>query len=68
MATGLRVYGGDSRVGALTQKVSHLTSLKVKGSAGGSPACVAALVLDLCGAAGVNIVVAALLLFHISWM
>ncbi|XP_065706576.1 hydroxyacylglutathione hydrolase, mitochondrial isoform X1 [Patagioenas fasciata] len=29
MATGLRVYGGDSRVGALTQKVSHLTSLKV---------------------------------------
>ncbi|KAK4813441.1 hypothetical protein QYF61_005389 [Mycteria americana] len=29
METGLRVYGGDSRVGALTQKVSHLTSLKV---------------------------------------
>nr|XP_025951001.1 hydroxyacylglutathione hydrolase, mitochondrial isoform X2 [Dromaius novaehollandiae] len=28
METGLRVYGGDSRVGALTQKVSHLTSLK----------------------------------------
>lgn len=31
METGLRVYGGDSRVGALTQKVSHLTTLKVKG-------------------------------------
>ncbi|NXT23772.1 GLO2 protein, partial [Syrrhaptes paradoxus] len=29
MEAGLRVYGGDSRVGALTQKVSHLTSLKV---------------------------------------
>ncbi|KAM6378973.1 hydroxyacylglutathione hydrolase, mitochondrial isoform 1-T1 [Pluvialis apricaria] len=29
MESGLRVYGGDSRVGALTQKVSHLTSLKV---------------------------------------
>ncbi|KFW12152.1 hypothetical protein N326_09273, partial [Eurypyga helias] len=29
MEPGLRVYGGDSRVGALTQKVSHLTSLKV---------------------------------------
>ncbi|XP_027324777.1 hydroxyacylglutathione hydrolase, mitochondrial isoform X1 [Anas acuta] len=29
METGLRVYGGDSRVGALTQKVSHLTTLKV---------------------------------------
>lgn len=29
LETGLRVYGGDSRVGALTQKVSHLTSLKV---------------------------------------
>ncbi|NWQ83359.1 GLO2 protein, partial [Columbina picui] len=48
MATGLRVYGGDSRVGALTQKVSHLTSLKVKGSAGGSPAGEPCLVLMPC--------------------
>lgn len=31
MEPGLRVYGGDGRVGALTQKVSHLTALKVKG-------------------------------------
>lgn len=31
MEPGLRVYGGDSRVGALTQRVSHLTALKVKG-------------------------------------
>ncbi|XP_033373806.1 hydroxyacylglutathione hydrolase, mitochondrial isoform X3 [Parus major] len=29
MEPGLRVYGGDGRVGALTQKVSHLTALKV---------------------------------------
>ncbi|XP_068886469.1 hydroxyacylglutathione hydrolase, mitochondrial isoform X1 [Aphelocoma coerulescens] len=29
MEPGLRVYGGDSRVGALTQRVSHLTALKV---------------------------------------
>uniref|UniRef100_A0A8C0VPS0 Hydroxyacylglutathione hydrolase, mitochondrial n=1 Tax=Cyanistes caeruleus TaxID=156563 RepID=A0A8C0VPS0_CYACU len=28
MEPGLRVYGGDGRVGALTQKVSHLTALK----------------------------------------
>lgn len=31
MEPGLRVYGGDGRVGALTQKVSHLTALQVKG-------------------------------------
>lgn len=31
MEPGLHVYGGDSRVGALTQRVSHLTALKVKG-------------------------------------
>ncbi|XP_013915511.1 PREDICTED: hydroxyacylglutathione hydrolase, mitochondrial-like [Thamnophis sirtalis] len=30
MEPGLRVYGGDSRVGALTQKVSHLTTFQVK--------------------------------------
>uniref|UniRef100_A0A803V9D2 Hydroxyacylglutathione hydrolase, mitochondrial n=1 Tax=Ficedula albicollis TaxID=59894 RepID=A0A803V9D2_FICAL len=29
MEPGLHVYGGDSRVGALTQRVSHLTALKV---------------------------------------
>ncbi|KAM3662153.1 hydroxyacylglutathione hydrolase, mitochondrial isoform X2 [Ammospiza nelsoni] len=29
MEPGLYVYGGDSRVGALTHRVSHLTSLKV---------------------------------------
>ncbi|XP_044308503.1 hydroxyacylglutathione hydrolase, mitochondrial-like [Varanus komodoensis] len=29
MAPGLQVYGGDSRVGALTQKVSHLMSFQV---------------------------------------
>lgn len=29
MEPGLRVYGGDSRVGALTHRVSHLTALKV---------------------------------------
>ncbi|XP_058013446.1 hydroxyacylglutathione hydrolase, mitochondrial isoform X1 [Ahaetulla prasina] len=29
MEPGLRVYGGDSRVGALTQKVSHLTTFQV---------------------------------------
>lgn len=30
MEPGLQVYGGDSRVGALTQKVSHLMSFQVK--------------------------------------
>lgn len=54
MEAGLRVYGGDSRVGALTQKVSHLTSLKVKGVScrtwlGASPICVTDLELDWCG-------------------
>ncbi|XP_054848438.1 hydroxyacylglutathione hydrolase, mitochondrial isoform X2 [Eublepharis macularius] len=29
MAPGLQVYGGDSRVGALTEKVSHLMSFQV---------------------------------------
>ncbi|XP_075686698.1 hydroxyacylglutathione hydrolase, mitochondrial isoform X2 [Rhinoderma darwinii] len=29
MVSGLKVYGGDSRVGALTQKVSHLTTFQV---------------------------------------
>ncbi|XP_037767673.1 hydroxyacylglutathione hydrolase, mitochondrial isoform X1 [Chelonia mydas] len=29
MESGLRVYGGDNRVGALTQKVSHSTSFQV---------------------------------------
>uniref|UniRef100_A0A5F8G6X5 Metallo-beta-lactamase domain-containing protein n=1 Tax=Monodelphis domestica TaxID=13616 RepID=A0A5F8G6X5_MONDO len=29
MERGLKVYGGDDRVGALTQKVSHLTTLQV---------------------------------------
>ncbi|XP_053326628.1 hydroxyacylglutathione hydrolase, mitochondrial isoform X2 [Spea bombifrons] len=29
LVSGLKVYGGDSRVGALTQKVSHLTSFQV---------------------------------------
>ncbi|XP_060116535.1 hydroxyacylglutathione hydrolase, mitochondrial-like [Heteronotia binoei] len=29
MAPGLQVYGGDSRVGALTQRVSHLMSFQV---------------------------------------
>ncbi|NWT25075.1 GLO2 protein, partial [Cardinalis cardinalis] len=29
MEPGLHVYGGDSRVGALTHRVSHLTALKV---------------------------------------
>uniref|UniRef100_A0A8D0GJ79 Hydroxyacylglutathione hydrolase, mitochondrial n=1 Tax=Sphenodon punctatus TaxID=8508 RepID=A0A8D0GJ79_SPHPU len=29
LASGLRVYGGDSRVGALTQKVTHHTSFQV---------------------------------------
>ncbi|XP_019397434.1 PREDICTED: hydroxyacylglutathione hydrolase, mitochondrial isoform X1 [Crocodylus porosus] len=29
MQAGLKVYGGDGRIGALTQKVSHLTSFKV---------------------------------------
>uniref|UniRef100_H0Z8S3 Hydroxyacylglutathione hydrolase, mitochondrial n=1 Tax=Taeniopygia guttata TaxID=59729 RepID=H0Z8S3_TAEGU len=29
MEPGLRVLGGDSRVGALTQRVSHLTALQV---------------------------------------
>uniref|UniRef100_A0A8C3VFG1 Hydroxyacylglutathione hydrolase, mitochondrial n=1 Tax=Catharus ustulatus TaxID=91951 RepID=A0A8C3VFG1_CATUS len=42
MEPGLHVYGGDSRVGALTQRVSHLTALKVKGgtcSTLGTPSC-----------------------------
>ncbi|XP_040296542.1 hydroxyacylglutathione hydrolase, mitochondrial isoform X1 [Bufo bufo] len=29
MVSGLKVYGGDSRVGALTQRVSHLTTFQV---------------------------------------
>ncbi|XP_069503383.1 hydroxyacylglutathione hydrolase, mitochondrial isoform X1 [Ambystoma mexicanum] len=29
LVSGLKVYGGDSRVGALTQKVSHLTTFQV---------------------------------------
>ncbi|XP_029433425.1 hydroxyacylglutathione hydrolase, mitochondrial isoform X1 [Rhinatrema bivittatum] len=29
LISGLKVYGGDSRVGALTHKVSHLTTFKV---------------------------------------
>ncbi|KAG8557363.1 hypothetical protein GDO81_016606 [Engystomops pustulosus] len=29
MVSGLKVYGGDSRVGALNQKVSHLTTFQV---------------------------------------
>ncbi|MEE6497907.1 hypothetical protein FKM82_002925 [Ascaphus truei] len=29
MVSGLRVYGGDDRIGALTQKVSHLTTFQV---------------------------------------
>lgn len=29
MVSGLKVYGGDSRIGALTQKVSHLTTFQV---------------------------------------
>ncbi|XP_018094794.1 hydroxyacylglutathione hydrolase, mitochondrial isoform X2 [Xenopus laevis] len=29
MVSGLKVYGGDSRVGALTRKVSHLTTFQV---------------------------------------
>ncbi|KAG8433310.1 hypothetical protein GDO86_017554 [Hymenochirus boettgeri] len=29
MVSGLRVYGGDSRVGAVTQRVSHLTTFQV---------------------------------------
>ena len=73
METGLRVYGGDSRVGALTQKVSHLTSLKVKAVScgtglGASPVRVTALRLDPCCPTGVNVVVTALLPCSISWM
>ncbi|XP_073492541.1 hydroxyacylglutathione hydrolase, mitochondrial isoform X1 [Aquarana catesbeiana] len=29
MMSGLKVYGGDSRIGALTQRVSHLTTFQV---------------------------------------
>lgn len=74
METGLHVYGGDSRVGALTQKVSHLTSLKVKGVScrtrlEASPLCVTALELDpWSGPTPANIVVTALSPFSISWM
>lgn len=55
MEPGLYVYGGDSRVGALTHRVSHLTALKVKGGTAGlwvSPPCGTALIPPGLGSSG----------------
>lgn len=32
---GLKVYGGDDRIGALTHKVTHLSTLQVRTEPGG---------------------------------